>query len=82
MIGLRIKEEALSLLESASNIPAAKITGEMSISTDLGLDSFAVVELVYELELKFHIKISDDDIKKIKTINQLIARLEFLVNAK
>ncbi len=45
---------------------------DISFSGDLGYTSLMIVELIMEIEKKLNISISDDDILRIKTINDLI----------
>jgi len=40
--------------------------------SDLGIDSLQVVELVMEIEEKFHIQISDEEAERIKTVAEAI----------
>ncbi len=45
---------------------------DISFSGDLGYTSLMIVELIMEIEKKLNISISDDDILRIKTINDLM----------
>ena len=51
---------------------AFQITPEMSIYEDLGLDSLDTIELVAKLEEKFDIRIKDDDLVDVKTIQDIV----------
>jgi len=51
---------------------AFQITPEMSIHEDLGLDSLDTIELVAKLEEKFDIRIKDDDLVDVKTIQDIV----------
>lgn len=48
------------------------ITGETVLLTDLGLNSYELVELVCEVEEKFAIEISDRAIRGFKTVQHLL----------
>ncbi len=65
---INLKEEIKDLISNALNIKRNKITDDMSFIKDLGMDSFKSVEFIYELELKYNIKIPNDDIKNVQTI--------------
>lgn len=45
---------------------------DISFSGDLGYTSLMIVELIMEIEKKLNISVSDDDILRIKTINDLM----------
>ena len=44
-----------------------------SLRDDLGLDSMATIELLYEIEDAFDIEIPDDDLEKLRTVADVIA---------
>ena len=48
------------------------ITGEMVLLTDLGLNSFELVELICEVEDVFGVEIPDREIGKLKTIQNVL----------
>ena len=49
-----------------------KITPEASITDDLGIDSLDAVELVMALEEEFSIKIPDEELPKMKTVQNIM----------
>ena len=53
-----------------------KITPEASISEDLGIDSLDAVELVMVLEEEFSIKIPDEELAKMKTVQDIMDCVE------
>ena len=52
------------------------ISGEMVLLTDVGLDSFALTQLVREVEEAFNVEIPDRAISDLKTVQNL---LDFIV---
>ena len=54
------------------NVDKNKIGAQADLIDDLGMDSFGAIEVVFELEDKFEIKIPEDDIKKIKTVQDIV----------
>lgn len=42
------------------------------LMTDLGMDSFSSIEMVYALEEKFELKIPDSDIIKAATVKDVV----------
>ena len=53
-------------------VPQSKIQKEADLKKDLGLDSFAAVEIIFSLEEAFSIKIGDDDIENTRTVGDLV----------
>jgi acyl carrier protein len=54
------------------SIEESKITGETRLSEDLGLDSFGGVEVMFEIEEAFDLKIPDSDIEQVRTVNDIV----------
>lgn len=55
-----------------------KITSELTLGVDLGLDSLAQVELIVELEERLHIEIDESDLDPayLQTVGQIYALAE------
>ena len=49
-----------------------EITEQSSFTSDLGLDSLDVVEVIMELEHEFNIQIPDNEADSLKTVGQTI----------
>jgi acyl carrier protein len=49
---------------------------------DLGADSLCVVELMYEVEQTFDVKIPDEDVPKLRTFGDVVGYLEKAIKAK
>jgi acyl carrier protein len=49
-----------------------KININSDLFNELGLDSFGSIEIVFELEEKFEIKILEADIEKAKTVKDIV----------
>jgi acyl carrier protein len=75
-----IAEKVITTLASVKRIPADTITLESSLQ-DLGIDSLDTFTLLFELESKFGISISDDEARKIRTVNDIVEGVRKLVNA-
>jgi acyl carrier protein len=61
-----------SILLENLNVPQDKIRPEANLQHDLGLDSFAAVELGFAVEEEFNIEVADDEMASIKTIADLV----------
>ena len=68
----KIKEIMVDTLACDEN----KITPEASIADDLSNDSLDAVELVMALEEEFGIKIPDEELGKLKTVQDIVNTVE------
>jgi acyl carrier protein len=68
-----ILSDILNLVSANSNIPTDKISINQSLIDDLGLDSFSMVEIVYELELKYGVQVKNEDLKNVKTVSDIVS---------
>lgn len=59
------------LIEEVADIPKERISGESLIVDDLNLSSLQIVIALAELERKFSIRISESELGKIRTVNDL-----------
>lgn len=58
------------------NIPVDSITADSKLVDDLKADSLDIVELVTSLEEEYNIEISDEDIKNIRTVGDVVRFIE------
>jgi acyl carrier protein len=56
-----------------TGIKKDKIILSQDLRKDLGIDSFAAMELIYHVEDKFNISISSDELLNIKSVNDIIS---------
>ncbi|MFA4834157.1 MAG: acyl carrier protein [Patescibacteria group bacterium] len=68
---MTIEERVRKVLIDAG-IDPEKITLESDIINDLGADSLNFIEIVMAMEEEFDIEISDDDAKKLRTVQDFI----------
>lgn len=68
----RVKE----ILANYTTVSKKKMTLESRLVGDLGMTSFDLVNAVVAFEDEFDIEISDDEIKDIQTIGDIITKLE------
>lgn len=69
-------EKVRDVLVEALNIDVEMIQRESSLKDDLGIDSIAAVELSLELETEFDIRIEDEELAKLVTVNDIITLIE------
>jgi len=48
------------------------ITGDMVLLTDLGMNSYELIQLIYDIEEKFNIKIPERSIRDFKTVQNVL----------
>ncbi|HEY9155691.1 MAG TPA: acyl carrier protein [Opitutaceae bacterium] len=71
-----IEEKVRQTIAKKMNVDPATITSTTRLSEDLGVDSFGGVELMFELEEAFNLKIPDSDIQQIRTVNDIVVYLD------
>ena len=72
MIENRLKE----IISDYSGLSVGEIRNNMSLQTDVGLDSFGVISMICDIEESFGIQISDSDMDKLNTLSDLITYIE------
>jgi acyl carrier protein len=75
-----VAEKVIATLASVKRIPADKIALETNLQ-DLGIDSLDVFTLLFELENAFKISIPDDDVRSIRTVNDVVEGVRKLIAA-
>lgn len=68
-----IKEQVAKSLKNVLGKRALNVSLDHRLVEDLGVDSFATLELIFELEDTLGIKIPDSDVKKMITVGDVIA---------
>lgn len=71
-------EKLKELLVDELQIDASDITPEAKLSTDLGINSIELADLIMLCEDKFGIEIKDEDIRGFVTIADVVEYLEHL----
>ncbi|MGA7626552.1 MAG: acyl carrier protein [Candidatus Acidiferrales bacterium] len=75
-----VAEKVITTLASVKRIPADKVTLETNLQ-DLGIDSLDVFTLLFELENAFKISIPDDDVRSIRTVNDIVDGIKKILAA-
>ena len=71
-------ETLKKILVEELQIDAAAITPDAELSSDLGINSIELANLIMICEEKFDITIDDDDIHKLVTVGDVASYLESL----
>lgn len=69
-------EKVKEIISEVLNIPTDKITLETNLKDDLKVDSVDLLELIVEFEDVFGVEVSNDDVKGIVTVGDIVAYLE------
>ena len=69
-------EELKKFLIEELRVDEDKITMEASLSSDLGVNSLELADLVYLCEEKFDIVIDDEDLHNFNTVGDIVKYLE------
>ena len=60
------------IVQEATGIPAAKVIPAASFVNDLDIDSLSMVEIAVAAQDKFGVEIPDDQLKDLKTVQDVI----------
>ena len=69
-------EQISALIAEQLGIDASEIKPESRLIEDLKADSLDVVAMIVDMEAEFDIQIPDEDLPKLKTVNDVIAYIE------
>ena len=75
-----VAEKVIAALASVKRIPAESIKPDTNLE-ELGIDSLDVFTLLFELENAFKISIPDDDVRSIRTVNDIVDGVKKLLAA-
>ena len=67
-----VDKKAKAVIIEQLNITAEECVPDAAFIDDLGADSLDIVELIMAMEDNFGIDISDDDLMKIRTVQDII----------
>ena len=60
------------IVEEIAGVPAAEVTLSKSFVDDLDIDSLSMVEIAVAAQDKFGVEIPDDQLKDLKTVQDVI----------
>ncbi len=64
------------VLVDAINVDESLVKPEAKLNEDLGIDSLAAVELALELETEFDVRIEDDELANLVTVQDILDIIE------
>ncbi len=71
-----VLEKVKTILSEQFDVDEKTITPETSIINDLGADSLDVVDLLMTIDDEFGVEVPDEDVEKVKTVEDLVAYIE------
>lgn len=73
---MSIKEQVIEIVADKLGFDVISIKEDLDIVNDLGADSLDMVELAMGIEEEFKIKVPDEEIPDIKTVGDLVKKVE------
>jgi len=73
---MTIEEQVVKIIVEQLNVTEAECIPEATFIDDLGADSLDLVELIMAMEDKFGLEISDEELEKISTIQDVISYIK------
>jgi acyl carrier protein len=72
----QIMQQIIGTIAKVSGVAPEELNGKTSLYGDLSLDSLAMFEIVIDLEEIYDLRISDEDIEHVKTIDDIASYVE------
>jgi len=69
---MTLEEKVIDLIVEQLDVTREECVPEASVIDDLGADSLDLVELVMEMEETFNIQVADEELEKIRTVQDVI----------
>jgi acyl carrier protein len=82
MNGDQISREIKTLVSRVIKIPEEKIDPNANLFSDLGVDSLLGIEIFASLDRKYGLDVPEEKLKKINTLNDIIALVKKLLSKK
>ena len=67
-----LEEKVIDIIMEQLEVSREECIPDASFQNDLGADSLDLIELIMEMEENFGIQIADDELEKIRTIQDVI----------
>lgn len=76
-----IQDRVLRVIATSRRIPVESIRPDSTFE-ELGIDSLDRLNILFDLEGEFDIEINDDEAKQVTSLDQMVAGITQLVDAK
>jgi acyl carrier protein len=71
-----LRDEVVAVLAERLHVPADRISDTSRLAEDLGADSLQRFELVFVLEDRMGVEISDEQLERIRTVADVVRVIE------
>ena len=75
-----LSEQILTTLAAVKHLPPEKVSLDSSLQ-DLGLDSLDTITLLFELEKQFHVAISDEQVRSLRSVRDIVESVRQLASS-
>lgn len=82
MTSQELEKQMKELVAKVINITPDRLSGDADFARDLDVDSMKAIEITGAIEKTFKIIVPEEQIRKIRTLNQAIALAKQLLNIK
>lgn len=66
----------LNIVEDATGIEREDLEGSKRLGDDLNIDSLSLMDIAVRLEEEFGVEVPDEDINRVKTIDELVGLVD------
>jgi acyl carrier protein len=73
-----VAEKVIALLAAVKRVPRESISLDSSLA-DLNIDSLDTITLLFELEKEFQLSISDDQVRAMRSVRQIVEGVQSLL---
>jgi acyl carrier protein len=71
-----IRDKIKRSITNVTDIKPERISDNASYTEDLALDSLAILEIVVEVECQFKIKVSEEELSTIRTLDDTVRTVQ------
>jgi acyl carrier protein len=64
------------IVNEETGLPVDAVQSDKSFTDDLDIDSLSMMTIVVNAEEKFGVRIPDDDVKNLKTVNDAVSYIQ------
>ena len=72
-----LKESVIAIIAREKNCPTERISLESNLE-EMGIDSLEAITILYELEKELDVDIPNESVNAIKTVGDIVRKLEHL----
>ena len=76
-----IQDRVLRVIATTKRIPLETVRPDSTFE-ELGVDSLDRLNILFDLESEFDVEINDEDAKKVSNIDEMVAGITYLLDAK